>query len=66
MKSKFSKNYSSGCPLANMPVNSPEINSEVRIAFENLKEPFRKYFKENYNLSQAQANELGEEIFISI
>lgn len=62
MKNKFSKNYSSGCPLANMPVNSPEINSEVRIAFENLKEPFRKYFKENYNLSQAQANELGEEI----
>ncbi|HNE09901.1 MAG TPA: TetR/AcrR family transcriptional regulator [Leptospiraceae bacterium] len=62
MKYKFSKNYSFGCPLVNMPINSSEINSEVRLAFENLKGPFRKYFKDNYGLSSAQSIELGEEI----
>lgn len=62
VKSKFSKNYSSGCPLANIPASSAELNLEARKSFENLKEPFRKYFQKNYRLSSAASSELSEEI----
>lgn len=59
---KFTKDFPLGCPLANMPINSAELNAEVKSSFEHLKEPFVRYFRENYNLSSVQAYELSEEV----
>ncbi|MCB1158629.1 MAG: TetR/AcrR family transcriptional regulator [Leptospiraceae bacterium] len=62
IKRKLSKNYSLGCPLVNMPVNSSDLTKEVRSSFTKLKEPFIKYFLNHYKLSHKQAKEISEEI----
>ena len=62
IKNRTFKYFSNGCPLANMPLNTPEIQKEVKIVFQNLKDPFINYFMTNYNLPKNRSTEISEEI----
>ena len=45
-----------------MPMNTPEIQKEVKNVFQNLKEPFINYFMTNYKISKLRSTEISEEI----
>ena len=62
IKNRTLRNFSNGCPLANMPMNTPEIQKEVKNVFQNLKEPFINYFMTNYKISKLRSTEISEEI----
>ncbi len=62
IKNRTLRNFSNGCPLANMPFNTPEIQKEVKSVFQNLKEPFINYFMSNYKLPRSRSTEISEEI----
>jgi AcrR family transcriptional regulator len=62
IKNRTFKYFSNGCPLANMPLNTPEIQKEVKIVFQNLKDPFINYFMTNYKIPRSRSIEISEEI----
>ncbi|MCB1178355.1 MAG: TetR/AcrR family transcriptional regulator [Leptospiraceae bacterium] len=62
IRNKLSKDYNSGCPLANISSSSIELSNKVRSIFQNLKNPFTRYFQKNYKLPLNQCIELSEEI----
>lgn len=62
IRNNISKQFSSGCPLINIPANPEELSFEAKRIFKNLKEPFRDYFSKNYKLPVEQCIGLSEEI----
>lgn len=62
IKKKILKNYSQGCPLANLPTSSEILRKQIQIAFVKLKEPIMQYFINNYGFSKEKAKKISEEI----
>ncbi|MCX7999556.1 MAG: TetR/AcrR family transcriptional regulator [Leptospiraceae bacterium] len=62
IKKKILKNYSKGCPLANLPTSSEILRKQIQIAFARLKEPLAQYFINNYGFTKEKAKRVSEEI----